>query len=219
MSAAGAIVMSLYVASDSCLRTMSHEPDCRHIWLIVPVTMKSAPMANAAAAASGQPTPPPAPTRMRMPVSLAMRSRWARITGSSTGMCRLSVWPPLSLSTATSSHMVTPGASAACSAVTSPFASSFATMSAGGGCIASVASSVRDTLKMTLLRQTVRPDASRSRPATRYRTIHGVSFMKADASTMRTPRLRKSSTPPDSRPSSAGAWIRLTAYGPLGSAA
>merc|ERR1719162_289941 len=43
--------------------------------------------------------------------------------------------------------------------------------------------------------------------------------MKADASTTRTPRLRKSSTPPDSRPSSAGAWIRLTAYGPLGSAA
>ena len=43
--------------------------------------------------------------------------------------------------------------------------------------------------------------------------------MKADASTMRTPRLRNSSTPPDSRPSSAGAWIRLTANGPLGSAA
>jgi len=219
MSAAGAIVTSLYAASDSCLRTMSHEPDCRHIWLIVPVTMKSAPMAYAAAAASGQPMPPPAPTRTRMPVSLAMRSRWARITGSSTGMCRLSVWPPLSHSTATSSHMVTPGASAACSAVTRPFASSFATMSAGGGSIAGDASSVRDTLKMTLLRQTVRPDASRSRPATRYRTIHGVSFMKADASTTRTPRLRKSSTPPDSRPSSAGAWIRLTAYGPLGSAA
>merc|ERR1740124_59292 len=50
MSAAGAIVTSLYAASDSCLRTMSHEPDCRHIWLIVPVTMKSAPMAYAAAA-------------------------------------------------------------------------------------------------------------------------------------------------------------------------
>ena len=78
MSAAGAIVTSLYAASDSCLRTMSHEPDCRHIWLIVPVTMKSAPMAYAAAAASGQPMPPPAPTRTRMPVSLAMRSRWAR---------------------------------------------------------------------------------------------------------------------------------------------
>ena len=146
---------------------MSHVPDWRHIWLIVPVTMKSAPIAKAAAAASGQPMPPPAPTRTRMPVSLATASRCARITGSSTGMCRLSVWPPLSASTVTSSHMVTVGASAACSAVTSPCASSFATMSAGGGRIASAASSVRDTLKMILLRQTVRPPGPRSRPATR----------------------------------------------------
>ena len=43
--------------------------------------------------------------------------------------------------------------------------------------------------------------------------------MKADASTMRTPFFMKSSTPPDSRPSSAGEWIRLTANGLSPSAA
>ena len=128
--------------------------------------MKSAPIANAAAAASRQPIPPPAPTRMRIPVSWAILSRRAMITGSSTGMWRLSVWPPESASTATSSHIVTVGASA-CSAVTRPCLSSFATMSAGGGRIASSASSVRDTLKITLLRAIVVPPGPRSRPATR----------------------------------------------------
>ena len=167
MSAAGAIVTSEYVASESAWRTWSHVPAWRDSWLIVPVRMKSAPIANAAAAASGQPMPPPPPTRMRMPVSFAIWSRRARITGSSTGMWRLSVWPPESDSTATSSHIVTVGASAACSAVTRPCLSSFATMSAGGGRIASSASSVRDTLKITLFLAIVLPPAPRSRPQTR----------------------------------------------------
>mmetsp|Transcript_18878 Transcript_18878/g.62294 ORF Transcript_18878/g.62294 Transcript_18878/m.62294 type:complete len:425 (+) Transcript_18878:1379-2653(+) len=168
MSAAGAITTSLYVALESCSRTVSHVPDCRASWLIVPVTTKSAPIAKAAAAASGQPMPPPAPTRTCTPVSSLTASRRAMMTGRSTCSGRLSVWPPLSASTVTSSHIGTVAASAACSAVTLPSLSSRATMSAGGGRSAMSASSVRDTLKMIEFLQTVLPvAASRERPTTR----------------------------------------------------
>jgi len=168
MSAAGAIVTSEYAASDSCLRTVSHVPACRDIWLIDPVSTKSAPIANAPAAASGEPMPPPAPTRTRTPVSLVILSRSARMHGITAGIGRLSVCPPESASNARSSHIGTVGASAACSAVISPCASSFDTYSAGAGRSAMPASSVRDTLKITLLRQTVLPVLAHfSRPATR----------------------------------------------------
>ena len=117
---------------------------------------------------------------------------------------RLSVCPPLSASTVTSSATGKRAASATCCGVTCPAASSSLTIRSGGGLRNFVATSVRDTFAMTRLSGTTSPPTPPLNPAIRYRTTAGVRSRYALASTSETPFLRRSSAVAISCPGSPG---------------
>ncbi len=98
----------------------------------------------------------------------------------------LSVCPPESASAVMSSAIGIRVAHSACSGVISPFWTSSRRNRSGGGAMNLEATSTRETLAMIRLGATIRPDPSRRRPATRYRTTGMVRFRKAEASTRRT---------------------------------
>ncbi len=117
-----------------------------------------------------------------------------------------------------SSAIGTKRASSACSALTRPALTSGRTSVSGAGARKSSAISVRESLARTRWAIRTPPAGSRLRPASRYRTICGVSSRKAEASTQVTPCRNDSSTIARSSSSSFGLWIRLQANGSPGAA-
>jgi hypothetical protein len=147
MSAAGAIITSAMSACASSARASSDTPDSAASWFTDPVSTYAAPSANAPATACGLPRPPAAPTLIRRwyPCRAATASRSARIAGSIAHSGWLSVWPPLSASTVTSSATGTRAASLASSWVSWPLATSAASRPAGAGDMNFSATSGLDT--------------------------------------------------------------------------
>ena len=139
--------------------------------------------------AEGVPRPPPTPTRTaRVYPCCADNDRASSsIIGKRTGSGRLSVCPPESASTVTSSATGTERANSASSGVSLPSSTNAASMFSGAGERKGRATSTREIFAKMWVRLRIDPSAARFSPLAERYTIAGCNRMKADAEMLETP--------------------------------